>query len=201
MGFSTAVKPEDIAKETESGGKFINESGVFFGEITACEYSKTQNGAGFVSVSIKTDEGKDMLYAQFCAIKNDGSDNFGMAFFKAMCLLTGVAPSDPVQSQKDATKWGFPLLYKKKIGVGVQMEYKEDFKADGYQKTNKNIVSVFDYATKRSVGEINENKPAQKWLIAIEDKGVKLPKRNGLSESNNFGEPPVGYGFDDGLGF
>jgi hypothetical protein len=64
-----------------------------------------------------------------------------MAFFKAMCLLTGVTPSDPVQSQKDATKWGFPLLYKKKIGIGVQMEYKDDFKADGYQKTNKKLLT------------------------------------------------------------
>jgi hypothetical protein len=221
MGFSTAVNPEDIAKETESGGKFINESGVFFGEITACEYSKTPNGAGFVSVSLKTGEGKELLYAQFCAIKNDGSDSYGMAFFKAMCLFTGVTPSDPVQSQKDTTKWSFPLLYKKKIGIGIQMEYRDDFKADGFQKTNKNVVAVFDYGTKRSVGEITENKPAQKWLIAIEDKGKKQTKRTpeanaamgyggesnfgeppiGYGGESNFGEPPIGYGFDSDLPF
>jgi hypothetical protein len=184
MGFSTVQTPEQIAKETESGGKFINESGVFFGEITACEYSKTQNGAGFVSVSIRTDDNKELLYAQFCAIKNNGEDSYGMAFFKAICLLTGVVPSDPVQSQKDPSKWGFPALYKKKIGIGVQMEYKPEFKDDGYQKTNKNVVSIFDYSSKRSVGEMNEKKTAQKWTTPIDDKGTKLEKQATQQKSN-----------------
>ena len=134
MGFETEKTFDEIAKETESRGKFIRESGVYFGGITAAEYHKTPNGAGFLSVSITTDEGKEASFISSCIIKKDGSDSFGMSFYHAMCKFTNTKATNPVKSSTTG-KEGFPALYGKKVGIGVQIEYKEEFNDKGYQKT------------------------------------------------------------------
>ncbi len=191
MGFSNGMTNQQISESVDSTSNNINESGVYFGEITLAEYSKSPAGAGFVKISIKTDEGKDLQYVDFCVQKRDGSDSFGMAFYHAMCNFTNTQPSEPVQSRKDPKIWGFPALYEKKIGIGVQVEFKEEFNDKGYQKSDKKLVSVFDYKTKKSAREIAMGLPAVKWQEPIEDKGTKLGKRSAQTSDDFYG--PANY--------
>ena len=198
MGFSNSMTTQQIAESVDSTSNNINESGVYFGEVTLAEYSKSPAGAGFVKVSLKTDDGKDLQYVDFCVQKRDGSDSFGMAFYHAMCNFTNTQPSEPVQSSKTG-KYGFPALYGKKIGIGVQVEYKDEFNDKGYQKSDKNLVSVFEYTTKKSAREIAMNLPATKWQDPIEDKGIKLARKpqnaaedfygSAMPQQANFGIP------------
>ena len=198
MSFETRMSNEQIASTVEGGGQYIDKSGVYFGEIVLAEYRKTPNGAGFVTVSLKTDDGKDLNFADFCVQKNDGSDSFGMAFYHAMCNFTNIQPSAPVQSQKTG-KLGFPYLYGKKIGLGVQVEWKDELNDKGYQKSNKNVVSVFDYASKKSARELALNLPATKYAEAIVDKGARLERKP--QSQQNFGNPVDDfYGASQGSG-
>jgi hypothetical protein len=190
MGFETEKSYDEIAKETESSGKYIRESGVYFGEITSAEFNKSPNGAGFLSVSIKTDEEKEANFISACIIKKDGADSFGMGFYHAMCKFTNSKATNPVKSVKTG-KEGFPALYGKKIGIGIQIEYKEEFNEKGYQKTTSNIYSIFDYATKRSAIEVAKNEPAKKYLEPISSKGTKKERVNSNNSNTNFyGDAP-----------
>ena len=180
MGFTNEVRTEDLAKATE-GSAHINESGVYFGEITLAEYSKSPSGAGFFTLSLKTDDGKILSFASICAIKKDGNDAFGMAFYKTACLFTSSQMQDPIHSDK-TNKDGFPNLYGKHIGVGVEVEHLTEFNAEGYQKTRKTIVGIYDYSTKKSVSEVASNSQASKYLVDVIDKGQKI-ERNSYTAS------------------
>jgi hypothetical protein len=183
MGFETKMTNEQIAATVDSTGKVFDKSGAIFGEITEATYKTTPNGAGFVSISIKADDGTEVKFCDFCVTKRDGSDNYAMAFYHAMCNFTGIQPSAPAQSQKTG-KFGFPYLYGKKIGLGVQIEWRNEFDDKGYQRFNRKVVSVFDYATKKSARELSLNLPATKWQEPIADEGQKLGK-----QQQNFSNP------------
>lgn len=175
MGFTTEQSMEDLSKVTE-GGSYINESGVYFGEITLAEYTQAPSGAGFFTVSLKTSEDKVLAFAGTCAVKKDGTDSFGMAFYKTICKFTNSPLAEPVQNLKTG-KMGFPSLYGKQIGLGVEVEFLPEFNAEGYQKTRKNIISVFDFATKKSLAETINNKGAIKCNDEIHNKGIKLDRQ------------------------
>ena len=112
-----------------------------------------------------------------------------MAFYKPICKFTNTPLSEPVTSASTG-KMGFPNLYKKNIGLGVEVEFLPEFNAEGYQKNRKNIVGVFDYSTKKSAYEFVNNKGAIKCNDEIQNKGIKLGRAQQPNDNGSYGNAP-----------
>lgn len=152
----------------------LNESGIYFGTITRAEYTDSPNGAGFLNIDFKTDDGKEANYMSLCHRKNDGSRAFGFNIIMAIMACMGVQKTSEVNHNN---KRICPELTGKRVGLALQAEAdwywcKKDYKMK--QTTNMNIFMPFDPQSKQTAKEKIQQTPAELInKLTVEDKPAK----------------------------
>ncbi len=152
----------------------INETGIYFGAITRAEYTDSPNGAGFLNIDFKTDDGKESNYMSLCYRKNDGGKAFGYNMIMAIMACMNVQKTSEVSHEG---KRVCPELVGKRIGFAMQAEAdfywcKKDFKFK--PTTNMHIFMPFDAQTKQTAKEKIQNAaPELIGKLKLEDKPAK----------------------------
>lgn len=178
------------AADSSGGGKFIDESGAYTGEIIYARAVQSSTGGWGVELGFVTDAGQKAKYAPtLWTLSADGKRHFGHDILDCILICAGMKPGNAMKpGTVKYTVWdydlraevekespGYPAIAGKRIGLLLQKElYTTKKGADG---SRIQIVGAFDPETRQAASEKVENKPAtvtDKRLATLKD----IDKRN-----------------------
>lgn len=204
----------DAAKEANSGGKRIKESGAYAGKIRAAWYETNPKGTEIVNILFNADNGQEAGPLALYTHKGDGTALSGYNVLNAIMTCAKVRAltpkSGPVElydydQQRNVTKdkLTYPELTGKSIGLVLRREEYEN--RNGELKERLTVFASFEPGTKLMAEEIlskqTEAKAFARVVEWIEREPVKHLKRsNGGGRPAN-GAPPADDFSDDDIPF
>lgn len=169
----------DHARQADSGGLRINETGAYVGKFNRAEAIKSKKDTDGVEFSFETDDGLKTDYLTLWTHNANGDEIFGLKTLNAIMTCAKVRGISARQAQVEkydldlkkniqVTATVYPDLMNKQVGIILQ---KEEY-APG--KFKFNIVGAFDPATRMTASEILDKKVTperlNKILPTIKDK-------------------------------
>lgn len=169
----------DHARQADSGGLRINETGAYVGKFNRAEAIKSKQDTDGIEFSFESSDGLKADYLTLWTHNSNGDEIFGLKTLNAIMTCAKIRSISPRQGQVEkydldskksiqTTATIYPELMNKQIGVILQ---KEEYKPG---KFRFNIVGAFDAITKLTASEILDKKVAperlNKILPTIKDK-------------------------------
>lgn len=200
------------AKEANSGGKRIKESGKYVGTFKAAWYEQNDKGTESVHFLFESNDGQEAGPLALYTHNGKGETLPSFKTFNAVltCLkLRGVRArlgkvelydfnsGSMVQKEKEL----YPEIAGKPIGVILQREEYE--KQDGNVGERMIIVGPFEAYSGRMAVEILDNKPASalegltKWLETNPVKKLRGGRQQHSSSAGNYQQPASSFDDDD----
>lgn len=189
----------DHARQADSGGLRISETGAYVGKFNRAEAIKSKKDTDGIEFSFETDDGLKTDYLTLWTHNANGDEIFGLKTLNAIMTCVKVRNISPrrgqvekydLESKKNiqAVATIYPDLMNKQVGVILQ---KEEY-APG--KFKFNIVGAFDPITKFTASEILDKKIAperlSKILPTIKDKllSTQVEQQADNRHPDNFGD-------------
>lgn len=201
------------AKNAESIGKYIRETGKYKGKFTRAELMISQTkGSRGIEFDFMSDEGKECTL-QVWTHSGMGDAYSGINMINAImtCLsLRGIQPKPMVVEKYDydskqkvrANIEGFADLMNKPIGLLLQKEISE---YQGKEKTKMLIFAAFNIPSEKTASEIIDKvaQPAAlaKLLSGLHDKDARSKQHAAVQSSAPRQNQPAAADFDDDLPF
>ncbi|MDH2997220.1 hypothetical protein A1D22_05980 [Pasteurellaceae bacterium LFhippo2] len=156
---------------------FISETGAYNCKIISAEWIQSQGGAQAIEFSVETDEGLKGNYLTVYYTKKTGEKlEGGHSMIQAIMGCTGV---QQLSQQFNGNKAFAPELAGKKVGLMLQKVLR--LKQDGSETYAFSIICPFSVATRKTLSEHLENRPAERidYLIAhTKDKDERAKQNN-----------------------
>lgn len=204
------------AKEANSGGKRITETGKYQGQIVVAFYECNQNGTESLNIMFRADNGQEAGPLNIYTHNGKGEALAGYKTANAImtcCRVKALTPvSAPVQlydfdsrSMVSKQKEIYKELTGKPIGLVLQQEEYE--KRDGTIGERMVIAAPFEAGTELMAGEILDQKKEPDQLGKYMDYIAKSPVRKLKAKSGGTAAPassaPAGNydDFDDDIPF
>lgn len=203
------------ARNAESIGRYIRETGKYKGRFTRAELMFSKNtGARGIEFDFHNDDGKECT-TQLWTHNGAGEPLSAINMVNALmtCLgLRGIKPTK-MQVQKydydakakvTATVEAFPDLMNKPIGLLLQ---KEISIYEGKEKTKMLIYAAFQHATEKTASEVLDRAAAPVMLAKLvaglsdKDSTKKAGKQESASRQQPQASRPQSQDFDDDLPF
>lgn len=207
---STYSLDTDAAKQADTGGGRINETGKYVGMFTKAKKVLSTKGTQGIEFSFEAVNGQTADYLTVWTINANGEQIYG--FKQLMALMTCLKVRDIDTKKAEVEEYDrdangmvkrqaevFPALMNKQVGVLLQMEEYE--KKDGSVGEKPSFAGFFDAQTEQVATEVLDKSEARilEKLIAqltpIKRLKGSRPQAAGNSSSSL---PP---GFDDGIPF
>lgn len=187
----------DHARQADSGGLRITETGAYVGKFNRAEAIKSKKDTDGIEFSFESDGGLKTNYLTLWTHNVNGDEIFGIKTLNAVMTCAKVRNISPRQCQVEkydldskkniqVTATIYPDLMNKQIGVVLQ---KEEY-APG--KFKFNIVGAFDPITRMTASEILDKKVVperlNKILPTIKDKllSVQAGQQADNKQPDNF---------------
>lgn len=159
----------EAAKQADTGGGRITESGKYVGVFTKAKKVLSKKGTQGIEFSFQSSGGQSADYLSVWTINADGDQIYGFKQLMAIMTCLKVRDIDPkyatVQEYDRNTNGmievqieAYPALENKPIGVLLQMEEYE--KKDGTVGEKPSFAGFFDPRTEQVATEILEKKEA-----------------------------------------
>lgn len=173
---------------------FISETGAYVGDIKEAKYVFGQNGSKSAGLefSISTPEGDARYLAVYFQGRDGNTSHSGYDLINAMLGINKMQGFTQVQRGNDSFA---PELEGKKLGFILQKVLTT--KNDGSDSYKFEIKQVFHPGTRKTFGELVENKPAElvdKLVATLKDKDQR---KKGQQQSGGYGHQ---QGAGDGWG-
>lgn len=189
----------DNNARTLDSGSTINQTGAYTGMIRQAAIGATNNGAQYIDMTFKADDGR-ICYPRLFITKNDGSEAFGRKILDALLVVLGQNDADVVEAKvytKDRNAAGgyrvdqgyrLPAIEGKPVGLLIQ---RENYEYNGQLKFRLNLITPFDPKTRRVAKEILSNSSEAKLL----DERIKNTKDRDDTRQQSTAEqqPPAGH--------
>lgn len=190
---------QDAAVAASSAGKYITESCVARGFITAAKWTTGQNSsAEFLELTFESDQGQTANYLSICYRKKDGTPSeIGVGQIQNLMGVTGVRSLSRQQVGNDTIA---PELTRKALQIALERE--NGFKLDGSPKFNLAFRGAFSANSGKTVAEHVNNEPAKSidyWRSRLAEnphgKPAAAPQQHAASNQqhapvNNFDDIP-----------
>lgn len=209
----------DAAREANSGGKQIRQTGKYKGKIKAAFYDTSDKGAESVNIMFESDQGQTCGPLSIYTHNRDGKElpgfklvNAIMVCVRARQLTAKTGPVDLYDFDTNSVQTKQKDLYVELTGkdIGLVLQQEEMTDANGNLKLDNNglpkfrmvIAAPFDYQSELMAGEILDKKAAPEQLGKFMDYIMQNPVRHAkkrATASNNNTPPPnfEGANFDD----
>jgi hypothetical protein len=203
------------AKEANSGGKLIKESGAYVGTFKAAWYEQNDRGTESVQFLFESHEGQEAGPLPLYTHNGQGEPLPSFKTFHAIltCMKLHGVRSQPgavdlydfdSHSTVRKNKAIYPELMGKSIGVVFQREEYEKRSGDVGERLL--LIGAFEPGTRRMAAEILDNKEAKaldgllRWL---DSHPVKMHTRRGQSHQpqSNYQPSSASGGFSDDIPF
>lgn len=151
----------EAAKQADSMGNRITETGKYIGTFTRAEAINSKKGTEGIEFTFATNSGQSADFLTLWTFNTDGKELFGLKTLNALMTCMRVKTMAPTQGQVE--KWDngqkvkvmatlFPDLMGKQVGVLLQREPYE--KQDGTTGYKFNIFAAFDAQSEMMASEI-----------------------------------------------
>jgi len=208
----------DAAKEADSGGNRITESGAYLGMFTKAKHIVASTGALGIEFSFKSNEGQEANYLTIYTKNKEGKNIYGYKQLMAIMTCLGVRSLTPTDSnimeydfehKKDVAKNVvlYPDLMNKPIGLVLQKELYT--KSDGNDGERMGLYSFYNSNSKCTAAERLDNNPAtaiDSMLRTLGDKDSRKASNASSDPLNGQNDFPPNHGnaaidFDDDIPF
>lgn len=187
------------AKQAESFGKYLSESGKYAGVLTSAKGVISKQKTEGIELSFKTDDGKEANYIQLWTYNSAGEGLHGLKVLNALMTvlrLRDLTPTNGTEDGKQITT--FPALTNKRLGLVLQREeYAKNDGSDGYRLL---LMAPFDAQSEMTAAEILNKAGKAEALTGILSFIKNNPvRRQKAHATNNQTAPAAGYpeAFDD----
>ena len=211
----TFALDQNAAREANSGGKRIQETGKYSGVIVAAFYEKNQKGTESMNIMFKADNGQESGPLSIYTYNGSGEALSGYKLVNAIMtccrVKTLTVKQMPValydydsQSVVTKPKECYPELSGKRIGLVLQQEEYQKTRGAGGIGERMVIAAPFEAGTELMAGEILDKKAHPEQLGSFMSYIAKSPVRKLKQNSNShdaaydFQAPPAGD-FDDDI--
>lgn len=190
----------DAARDADSGGGRIDQSGAYIGKFTKAEAITSPKGTEGIEFSFEADGGATADFLTFWTHNKDGEEIFGFKALSALMTCLKARSIKPANGMVE--KWNkssgqkekhqatiYPDLMNKRIGLVLQRE--EYTKENGQTGYKMNIYSSYEADTLLTASEILDkaSKPERldKIIATLRDKTQKQQSGNNhQTPSSNF---------------
>lgn len=194
------------AKQAESFGKYISESGKYIGTITSAKAILSQQKTEGIELSFKTNDGKEANYIQLWTYNMGGTELYGLKVLNALMTVLRCRELKPSQSVINGEQVTiFNALMNKPLGALLQREeYTKNNNEQGYKMI---LIAPFDAQSEMTASEILNKSTKAESLVGmvsyIKANPVKTQKniRAKSTAQSSDDAPPIDTNFDDDLTF
>jgi hypothetical protein len=151
---------KDIAQKT--GSNFIDQSGIYKGEITSAIEKVYESGSESITFNVKTDDDETAKYMRIFTKKKGGESSFGYNQVQSLMGILQIRDAQPIPHDDDMN---YDCFCNRKIAFGLQ---RVNTPNDKYPFRMK-IVHFLDYNTLQNYAEKTNNLPAKVKDREIED--------------------------------
>lgn len=180
-----SFSPDQQKAASVGGSQYINKTGAYTGVISQASVKQNANGATFIDIVFKGDDG-GLAFIQSCIIANNGNRTFQHDIFDALLIVLGVENAPVVQGKvydrKGVPSDGYriPSIEKKHVGLFLQREQRFYIdKNDGMEKESyqMNLLTPFNVQTRQIARELLTNREAKRLDQMIETVKDRAGKR------------------------
>lgn len=190
MNTRTYALNADHAKQGDSNGGRITETGQYIGKFTRAEAVTSKKGTEGVEFSFESDDGQSADYLTLWTYNTDGKELFGLKFLNAIMTCMKVKAMTPKKATVE--KWDasvsqrapveatvFPELMDKPIGLLLQRE--QYLKNDGGIGEKMGIAGMFESTTLFTASEILDKAKTPEKLakkaLSLKDKLIDATQK------------------------
>lgn len=208
---STYALDTDAAKQADSGGGRISETGKYVGQFTKAKKVLSTKGTQGIEFSFEAANGQSADYLTMWTINAEGNQIFGYKQLMALMTCLKVRNIDTKTAEieeydRDANGMVkrqadiFPALMNKPVGVLLQMEEYE--KKDGSVGEKASFAGFFDAQSEQVATEILDKSEAR-ILAKLVSQLVPVKRLKGSRSQSASTAPagPTGPNFDDDIPF
>lgn len=199
MGMIMSFARNDQSARSLDGGTYITKSGAYIGKITQAAVGVSDNGAQYIEMAFKENDGR-VCFSRLFLTKKDGTESFGRKILDALLVVLNVQKADVVEGKvytRDSSAAGgyrvdqgyrLPAIEGKPVGVVFQREERE---YKGKRTYQMNFLTPFDPQTERVAKEILDGSEAK--LLAERLKNLKDKDSTGQTQQQGAQQPPANH--------